>query len=114
MPWTVTVRRGGRVRRERHAELAGAFEAVEAAGRAAQAGPGRGAVDIRTRRFEPVQLVAARIELSGPTRLLPNVRAGIDVRGDGSAEAWSGRIARRVLEPEGDESAYAALRRAVA
>jgi hypothetical protein len=113
MPWTVTVRTGGRVRRERHVALGHALDAVEAAGRAAQAGPGRRAVDIRTRRFESVQLVATRIELSGPKRLLPDVRAGIDVRGDGSVEAWSGRIARRVLEPGADESAYAALRRAV-
>jgi hypothetical protein len=113
MPWTVTVRTGGRVQRERHAALGDALDAVEAAGRAAQAAPARRPVDIRTRRFEPVQLVATRIELSGPTRLLPDVRAGIDVRGDGSVEAWSGRLARRVLEPRDHQSAYAALRHAV-
>ncbi len=102
----VTVRNGPKVTRHDAGTLSEALDLVEESGRAAQAGPGRAAVDLRIRRFEPVQQVAARIELRGGGR-----RAGVDVRGDGSAEAWTGRLRRQVVAEEAGEDAYAALRR---
>ena len=108
MAYTVTIRRGPRVKRERFAALAEALEAVETHGReferAADAAPVGGKL---MRRIEPVQQVTARLELSGPGRL----RAGVDVRGDGSSEAFTGRVRRRLVEQRRGESSYDALRR---
>jgi hypothetical protein len=108
--FTLIVRSGAKVRKERYAELDEALAAVERIGReladAAAARPVGGRV---IRRIEPVQQVMARIELAGPRRL----RAGVDVRGDGSSEAFTGRLRRRLVEQRDGESAYDALRRTV-
>lgn len=113
MAWKVTVRDGPRVKRSRYPDLDEALEALEAtASRLADTAP-RGALDVKVRRFEPVQQVAARIELAGPERLLPSIRAGVDVRGDGSTEAYMGRVKREVVRQRKGESPYRALRRAI-
>ena len=59
------------------------------------------------REFAPVQQVAGRFELRGPG----GVRGGIDVRGDGSAEAYRGWVRKRLIEQADGESAVDALRR---
>ena len=107
MSWRVTFRADGRVRRSSAGTLDEALELLEERARAAAGSARRAPVDLRVRRFEPVHQVAARAEISGPQR----VRAGLDVRGDGSAEAWTGRIRRRLVEQREGEDAYAALRR---
>jgi hypothetical protein len=106
--YRLTVRNGARVGREQFAELVEALDALESRGRelehtagAARVGGGM------LRRIEPVQQVVARLELSGPGRL----RAGVDVRGDGSTEGFTGRTRRSLVEQRGGESAYDALRR---
>ena len=110
MSWKVTVRRRGGTRRERHDKRGDALAAVERIGRElereADNRPAGGAL---IRRIEPVQQVVGRIELSGPSRL----RAGVDVRRDGSSEAFVGRMRRKVVDQRDGESAYQALRRVV-
>ena len=108
--FTLTVREGPRVRKERFAELGGALAAIEERGRRLQHDADGQPVGGRLiRRIDARQQVFARIELAGPGR----VRAGVDVRGDGSSEAWTGRIRRRLVEQRRGESPYDALRRAL-
>ena len=106
--YLLTVRAGAKVRKTRCAALHVALEVMERQGRELEENAdGRPEGGTLMRRLEPVQIVVARLELSGPRRL----RAGVDVRGDGSSEAFTGRLRRRVLEQRGGESAYDALRR---
>jgi hypothetical protein len=109
--YTVTTRVGSKVERERFDDLGAALEAIEERGEELS-GSNRAPVSQppMMRRFEPVQQVVARLELAGPARL----RAGIDVRGDGSTEGYTGRLRRRLVEQRSGESAYDALRRALA
>ena len=113
MGWKVTIRTGPRVERERFEALDEALDAVEARGRELANTTNTEAVDVRVKRFDPVQQVAARIELSGPQRLAPRVHGGVDVRGDGSTEAYLGRVRREVVKQRKGENAFSALRRAV-
>jgi hypothetical protein len=108
--YTVTVRSGGKVRKERHPDREEALAAVERiGGELADDVAERPVGGTLIRRLEPVQQVVGRIELAGPQRL----RAGLDVRGDGSSEAYTGRLRRRLVEQRPGESAYDALRRAL-
>ena len=103
MSWRVTVRNGPRVERHDAATLAEALDLLETEARAAATTTRRGTIDVRVRRFEPGDQVAVRAEL----------RAGFDVRGDGAVQAWTGRVRRRLVEPENGETPFEALRRAV-
>ncbi len=107
MEYRVVVRSGPRVARLEAGSLDAALELIEARARELARGPRSEPVELRYKTFEPVQQVAHRIELSGPRRM----HAGVDVRGDGSVEAWTGKLRRRVVEQEKGESPYDALRR---
>jgi hypothetical protein len=106
--WRVTVRTGPKVERVHAGSLDEALDTLELHARAAANTVRRPAVDVHVRRYEPGDLVAVRAELRGR-----GVIAGIDVRGDGSVAAWTGRVRRRAVEPGDDESPYEALRRTV-
>ena len=108
VPYTLTVRSRAKVRKERYANLEEVLAAVERiGGELSEGADARPAGGTLIRRIEPVQQVVARLELSGPGRL----RAGVDVRGDGSSEAFTGRLRRTLVEQRRGESAYDALRR---
>ncbi len=107
MPWRLTLRVGPKVRRDEFASLDEAIDGLRAQ---LSAAPRRDTVDLRVRTFEPIQQVSARGELAGPRR----ARGGVDVRGDGSAEAFTGKLRRRVVEQEPGEDAFSALRRVLA
>jgi hypothetical protein len=105
MSFQVVVRRGPKVERLKRDSLEEAIDTLEHHARFVPRSKG---VDFVNRRYEPEDLVAARIELKGS-----GVRAGVDVRGDGSMVAWTGRIRRAEIEPRDGENAPAALRRAL-
>jgi hypothetical protein len=106
--YTVTVRRGPKVKRERYDDLGAALAAIERAGDEAGRHVGAHLAGGKLmRKFEPVQQVVARIELKGPLR----VRAGVDVRGDGSTEAFTGKLRRELVRQRRGETSYRALAR---
>jgi hypothetical protein len=104
--YRVTIRRGPKVQRSDHADLGAAVAALQE--HLSVVEEHRDPVRWIGRDIEPVAQVVARGEISGP-----GVRGGVDVRGDGSSEAFTGRLVRRLVEQGPDESAYAALRRAL-
>jgi hypothetical protein len=102
----VTVRREGRVEKERFSSLEEALDWIESRSRSLEQTARVGPIDTKLLgRYEPAQRVAARLELAG--------RGGVDVHGDGSVVAYTGRLRRRQVERRGNETAYDALRRAL-
>ena len=109
--WSLTLRNGPRIERARFDTLPAAVDALES--RIDELAPQarRQAIDVFKRRYDAVRQVVVRGEIAGPTRVLPRVRGGVDLRGDGSAAPNVGRQRRRLIEPRRGESAAEALRR---
>ena len=103
----MVVRSGAKVERAKVDSLEAALDTLESRARELSENADAQPVDAKIRKFEPIQQVVGRVELAGPSRL----RAGVDVRGDGSLESYRGRMRRRVIEQRGGESAFDALRR---
>ena len=106
------MRVGPKVKRTSFDTLELALHALEDRARDLSDAAPRQPVDAKIRRFEPAQQVFARLELAGPQRFVPNVRVGVDVRGDGTLEAYHGRVRRELIEQRKGETTYSALRRA--
>jgi hypothetical protein len=104
-------RRGGKNDKRAFATLGEAIDHLETELRAAATLIARAPRVERAlgRDYEPVEQVAVRGELRAPGRM----RAGVDVRGDGSAEAWTGVVRRRLIDVRDREDAWSALRREV-
>ncbi len=113
MAYTVTIRVGPKVTRSRHGSLGEAIDALERELTALGPAARRTTRKALTREYAPVAQVAARGELSGPSQIRPRVRAGADVRGDGSIEVYRGKVRRQLIELERRESPFDALRRAL-
>ena len=102
--YKLTERIAGKVRHQSFDDLPTAIDALERRGHELQ---GKADADVvggtLMRQFEPKDQVVARLELS--------VKAGVDVRGDGSAVPWTGRFFRSEIERREGETAYDAVRR---
>jgi hypothetical protein len=109
--WNLTVRVGSKVDHQHFATLDEALAALEERAGQLTGEVARSEVRFFRRRIEPVEQVAARLEVAGPGGFRPSVHGGLDVRGDGSAEAYTGRVRRSLIEPRRGESPAAALRR---
>jgi hypothetical protein len=107
--WTLTTRVSGEVERERFDSLREAVDALERKGHRLQ-----GQADAEVvggslmRRYEPGDQVTARLEISGR-----GLRTGVDVRGDGRAVPFTGRLVRGEIARHEGENAYDALRRSL-
>jgi hypothetical protein len=109
--WTLIVRAGPDVRREHFETLEGALHALGEHLDVLAPSSRREEASILRRRIEPSAQVAARIELVAPGGAGKITHAGIDLRGDGSTEAFTGRIRKRLVEQHADESSLDALAR---
>ena len=109
--YRLVVRAGAQVERSKLGSLDAALEALEARARELAEDANARTVDTKLfRKFEPIQQVVGRVELAGPSRM----RAGVDIRGDGSVESYTGRLRRKLVEQRDGESPFEALRRELA
>ncbi len=112
--WTLTVRDGPHVAHKRYETLAEAVQAMERELDELAPATKRRAVKVPGKRFDAARQVAVRAEIAGPGGFISGaVRGGVDMRGDGSTEAYTGRLRRRLVELQPGETPYDGLRRAL-
>src|SRR5690349_4580399 len=109
--WRMKVRADAKVEHDRFPTLESALAAAGARIEELRAEAPRSKARAFLREYEPVQQVAARLELARGR--LGRPRGGIDVRGDGSTEAWVGLVRKELVEQAEDEDSVSALGRAL-
>jgi len=107
--WSLTIRDGPRVQRTSFDTLAAALQALRA--RLDELAPSahREPVEVLSHRYDAALQVAVRAEVAGPG----GRHGGVDLRGDGSTEAYTGRWRRSLVTLEPGEDAIDGLRRAL-
>jgi len=111
MAYKVTIRVGPKISRSRHASLQAAIDTLEIELTTLGPAARRDTQKALSREYEPEAQVAARGELAGPSPINPRVRAGADVRGDGSIQVYRGKVRRQLIDVERRERPFDALRR---
>ncbi len=109
--WTLKVRDGPRIERTQFADLDKALRALDRRIDELEPTSHREDVHLLKRKIDAARLVSVRFELFGPGRFMPAFRGGIDLRGDGSMEAFTGRSRRTLIDQGKRESPVQALRR---
>lgn len=109
--WTLTVRNGSSVERSHFESHGASVDAMEQRLLKLADEVGRETISVLTRRFDPSRQVVVRGEISAPGGMWSAVHGGVDLRGDGSAEAYTGRLRRSLVELQRGESPYDGLRR---
>ena len=104
--YTLSIQQEGSSKSERCPTLEDALDSLQAELNASGPGSRRETVTAFVRDYQPDELVAMRLEIRGH-----GVCGGIDLRGDGSEEPYTGRIRRKPIEPAPGENAVSALRR---
>jgi hypothetical protein len=110
--WRLLIRHGPRVDHEKFDDLDAAIVAMER-----HSAEIRGEGPLREinalRDYAPAQRVHARLELSTRS-LIRSKEAGIDVMGDGALVPYVGVVRKRRLNPARGQSAFDAIRGALA
>lgn len=106
--YTLSIQQEGSSKTESFPTLEDALAGLQAELNAAGPHARKETVKAFIRDFPPSELVAMRLEIRGR-----GVCGGIDLQGDGSQVAYTGRLKRKAIEPAPGQNAVGALREAL-